>query len=525
MLVQEGQTQNPRRYGASDRLRGRIWASGRGRPLRALVATSFLVVAAGLVVTLQPEQASAASTTVLVSPSSDAYATKATPTGNHGQDTNLTIDSLSTDVKISYLRFDVSGIPVGAVIRTVTLQVTATNSTNTAAKVKSVGTGWTESTLTWNNRPPYTSSPAISSSPVNVVAGAVSFDVTSLVSGNGPAGIGLYQSGAASGDQVFSSKEGANPPRLAIVYDLGPSPSSPPPSSDPVVIAAGDIACDPSDPSYNGGLGTGKVCQQKATADVVQTLMGQSPIPSAVLSLGDQQYECGSLADFNAVYDPTWGRFKAITHPVPGNHEYKSSNPDAFGGTDCLKNAAGYYAYFANSAGDPSKGYYSFNLGSWHLIALNTSVGCGQVSCVQGAAQEQWLRADLTVNTQPCILAYWHQPRFSSKGDSTGTSAFWQDLYNFHADLVINGHIHGYERFAQMNPAGSPDPAGAREIIAGTGGEGPINFGTITRLGSEAKNGSTFGVLKLTLHPTSYDVVFVPVSGQTYTDSSTGTCH
>ena len=147
-------------------------------------------------------------------------------------------------------------------------------------------------------------------------------------------------------------------------------------------------------------------------------------------------------ADFNAYYAPTWGRHKSRTIPVIGNHEYQTGNP------------AGYYAYFGAAAGDPTKGYYSQNLGAWHVIVLNSN--CTIISCAAGSAQEQWLRADLAANPSLCTVAMWHHPRFSSgatHGNNPIVAAFWNALYDFNADLVLNGHDHDYERFARQNPA------------------------------------------------------------------------
>jgi hypothetical protein len=288
-------------------------------------------------------------------------------------------------------------------------------------------------------------------------------------------------------------------------------------SADPVIAAVGDIACDPASSSYNGGFGTSSSCRQRYTSDLVANA-GYS----AVLTLGDNQYECGGYNAFMQAYDSTWGRVRSITHPTLGNHEYVSG-----GGTDCdpTGHAGGYFAYFGSAAGDPSRGYYSFNLGSWHLIALNSN--CGVVSCTAGSPQEQWLRADLAANSATCTLAYWHHSRFSSDtiGDNTAVAPLWQALYDAGADLVLSGHSHEYERFAPQNPSGSRDDAsGIREIVAGTGGRNHSTFGTI-RPNSEVRNASTYGVLRLALHPASYDWQFFPEAGYTFADSGSTACH
>lgn len=211
------------------------------------------------------------------------------------------------------------------------------------------------------------------------------------------------------------------------------------------IAAAGDIACDPASGSFNGGLGVGLECRQRATSDL---LVGAGY--EAVLGLGDLQYEDGAFSKFGASYDPSWGRVKAVTHPAPGNHEYLTAG------------AAGYYQYFGAAAGDPAKGYYSFDLAGWHLIALNSN--CSAVGgCGAGSAQEQWLRADLAAHASAtCTLAYWHHPRFSSgehESDST-YQALWQALYDANADLVLVGHDHDYERFAPQRRAALSTPQG-----------------------------------------------------------------
>ena len=286
------------------------------------------------------------------------------------------------------------------------------------------------------------------------------------------------------------------------------------PYADPVIAAAGDIACSPTSSSFNGGLGTATACHQKYTAD----LLGLSTL-AGVLPLGDDQYEDGVLSAFLGSYDLTWGRFKGITYPTPGNHEYNTSG------------AAGYFDYFNGSgvadgrAGSRSQGYYSYDIGAWHLISLNSN--CTVVSCAPGSAQEQWLRADLAAHPALCTLAYWHHPRFSSgsHGDSPLVQPLWQALYDGNADIVLSGHDHLYERFAPQTPTGAADSArGIREFVVGTGGRSHYGFGT-PEPNSEMRNSNTFGILKLTLHAGSYDWAFVPEAGKTFTDFGSANCH
>jgi acid phosphatase type 7 len=264
--------------------------------------------------------------------------------------------------------------------------------------------------------------------------------------------------------------------------------SSPPPpsSSDPVIAGAGDIARDAND-----GEPTARLLDQIK--------------PTVVYTTGDNAYPDGTLAQYNAYYDPSWGRHKAKTKPTPGNHEYH------FAG------APGYFAYFS---GVPA--YYSYDLGSWHLIALNS-----EIPVSSGSTQEQWLRNDLAATTKPCILAYWHKPRFSSSsthGSTSSVGSLWNALYARRADVVLNGHDHVYERFAKQNPSGQADSQGIRQFTVGTGGASHYGFSTPLPT-SEVHNGNTFGVLKLTLHANGYDWQFVPVAGATFTDSGSNTCN
>jgi hypothetical protein len=294
---------------------------------------------------------------------------------------------------------------------------------------------------------------------------------------------------------------------------VAPLPS---PNTDPVVAAAGDIACDPSDPSFGGDLST--ECQQRATSDL---LVGGGF--ANVLPLGDNQYECGGFNAYLQSYDPTWGRVKSITRPVPGNHEYQTS-----GGTDCDPggNASGYFTYFGSAAGPPGEGYYSFDVGEWHVIALNSN--CSAVAgCDYGSPQEEWLRADLQSHSNACTLAYWHHPRFTSGsvGDDSSVAAFWEDLQSSGVDVVLNGHAHGYERFAPQDGAANYDPArGMREFVIGTGGDDFHAF-AISKPLSETREDDTFGVLTLTLHSTGYDWRFLPVVGRSFADSGSTSCH
>jgi acid phosphatase type 7 len=278
-----------------------------------------------------------------------------------------------------------------------------------------------------------------------------------------------------------------------------------------VIAAAGDVACDPSDQNYNGGAGTRSFCRQRDTA----TLLNQGGY-AAILPLGDEQYTDATLAKLNQVYDPTWGVTKPLHRPVPGNHEY------------LVDGAAGYYDYYGAQAGPRGKGYYSYDVGAWHVVALNGEAeGCPHVSCSSGSEQETWLRADLAAHPAQCTLAYWHVPKFSSTASANAPlfQTFWNDLYAAGVDVVLNGHFHNYERFAPQNASGAADPKGIREFVVGTGGKGLVGFEKNAMANSQVRNSNTYGVLQLTLHPGSYDWAFKPIAGQAFKDTGSTSCH
>ncbi|WP_051324687.1 metallophosphoesterase [Candidatus Solirubrobacter pratensis] len=285
--------------------------------------------------------------------------------------------------------------------------------------------------------------------------------------------------------------------------------------ADPVVLAVGDVACDPSDPNFNAGNGTATACRQKATSDLI---VGQAF--DAVLALGDQQYETGAFSAYQTVYDPTWGRFKATTYPIIGNHDGEAAT-----------SGDGYCQYFGaiahcNATGQQGgAAFYSFDLGTWHIVMLNSNCiavgGCGP-----GSPEYTWLQSDLAANPRSCTLAAWHHPRWSSGLGYNGSmmQPLWNLFYESGGDLVLSGHLHTYERFAPLNGAGVIDPTnGMRQFVVGTGGESFHDFG-VTAPGSEVRQNSTFGVLRLVLHPASYDWTFLPIAGSTFPDSGSQAC-
>jgi hypothetical protein len=280
--------------------------------------------------------------------------------------------------------------------------------------------------------------------------------------------------------------------------------------ADPMLAATGDIACAPGSIEYD------TACRQSATASLIADAH-----PSAVAPVGDIQYETGALAEFTGTgaFDDSWGELKPLMHPVPGNHEYTVS-----------PTASGYFEYFGSAAGPLGRGYYSYQLGKWHLIALNSA--CSDFECNNSefgrvtTAELRWLASDLAHARHRCILAYWHHPLFSSSaiGGEIGVAPLWRMLFRARADVVLNGHVHSYERFAQQDPNGRPTRNGIREFVVGTGGKSLLPFSSTHVLASQHRDGDDFGALLLTLRPNRYDWRFRTTRG-TVEDSGSTRCH
>ena len=281
----------------------------------------------------------------------------------------------------------------------------------------------------------------------------------------------------------------------ATLVALAPLGDHPAEASGVVMVGAGDI-------STCSGTGDG------ATARLLDGISG------TVFTTGDNVYDSGTRAEFAGCYGPSWGRHKARTRPVPGNHDYRTAG------------ASGYFDYFGAAAGSPDGGYYSYDRGAWHIVALNSM--CEEVGgCGPDSPMLTWLRQDLADNPAECTLAYFHHPLFSSgeHGNQPQSRPIWNALYAADADVIVNGHDHNYERFAPQTPGGVKAPAqGIREFVVGTGGKELRPFASV-KPNSQARNASAFGVLKLALGSDNYAWKFVSVAGRNYTDSGRGACH
>jgi hypothetical protein len=332
---------------------------------------------------------------------------------------------------------------------------------------------------------------------------------------------------AAGVTRAFVESAAAHPGRLGAKATVSPAP---------VIAAAGDIACDPLNPAFNGGRGsaTRHVCQQGAVAKLFE-----GNRLSAVLPLGDLQYECGRLDAFRKSYGESWGRFDSIAHPVLGNHEY--------GHTCGLDDPRPFFEYFGRAVKDAH--YYSYDIGTWHVVALDSEClfrGAPKWTtahwCGAGSRQEKWLRADLARHRNKCTLAYWHKPRFSSgvHGDNQQMSAIWNDLVAAHVDVVLSAHNHDYERFEPLGATPHVhrtskvdstyqdpvlDAGGIREFVVGTGGRSLDPFPHPPLTGEVVRNDTSFGALFLTLRPDGYDWRFEPTAGYSFSDSGSAQCH
>jgi hypothetical protein len=425
----------------------------------------------------------------------DAAVSAARPRANAGRLPALRVDA--APVERSYLRFRVRGLR--APVAEATLQLYALTSSRRGYRVHSVAAGdWREATIS------YAAAPALSG--VRGASGPfrartwTSVDVTPLIRGNSSVSLALTTT-ASSGIVLASREAAAHRPRLVVEPQAG----------EAVVVAVGDIACDPGSSSFNRGLGTSSACRQKYTADLVGRIA-----PAAVLNLGDAQYERGTLSRFGVSYDRSWGAFKAKTWAVAGGIH------DFYGGGD-------WYEYFGRRAGPAPYAPYSFDLAGWHVIVLNSQCSHARVGgCGRGSRQYAWLQADLAAHSTRCTVALWHNARWSSgrrHGTDDRTDAFIRALYSAGADIVLSAHDHLYERFAPQNPDGARDAArGLVQFVVGTGGKSLDSFGSIAA-NSEARSSGAYGVLKLTLRPTGYDWQFVAEARASFTDSGSARCH
>jgi Calcineurin-like phosphoesterase len=493
----------------------------------AMALAALLLATASL--TLAAPAAHAA--TITLSPVADSHVMADQPDANFGTATSLRIDG--SPISVAYLKFDVQGLtaaPTSATLKVVS-PVSSTTPINAKSVTDTIPT-WTETGVTYNHRPAVGGTVAsVTPSTTNAV---MSFDVTTLVRDNGLVSFAVDTTSATS--KSLPSRE--NPTvefRPQLVIDTGttstptptptltptPTPTATTPAGSTVIALAGDVACGTTETYYNGGDGTADKCRAKYTAGLINNMN-----PSRVFAMGDLQYNSGKLTDFNVSYQNSWGAFKSKSNPVVGNHEYGTSG------------AGGYFSYFGDAATPRQPGcrkdcdgYYSFNVAvgssNWHIAVINgecARIG-GGVGCAVGSPQYNWLKADLEANAATsCTAVLTHKPRWSSSSFYTAEIQPLVDLMGANkVDLLLAGHAHSYERFAPQTASGSASSTGIRQITVGTGGRDSQGFGTVLPNSVVRKN-KIFGVLKLTLEPTSYSWSYVADPTTPFSDSGSGSC-
>jgi hypothetical protein len=408
---------------------------------------------------------------------------EAKPNENNGNDDTLRSDGEGNGHQEAFIRFKVTGI--SGSVQSARIRIYVTTGSKDGPMVYATDPAWMESEMTWDTRPARTGA-ALDNKDRIEGQSWVDYDVTPAVTQDGDVSLVFV---ADSGDAlVFSSREGNNPPELEVaVGNAAPATSTAPPAaSAQVLVGSGDISMCDND-------------NDELTAQLLDN------IPGTVFTTGDNAYDAGSPRQYSDCYDPTWGRHKDRTRPVPGNHDYGTPG------------AEGYFQYFNNIPP-----YYAYDLGSWRIYALNSEIDVSDES-----AQVQWLREDLAANPRQCVLAYWHTPRWSSgavHGNDRTVRVLWRTFYEAGAELVLNGHEHSYERFVPMDGDGQPDPQGLREIVVGSGGRSLYGFDAPLPT-TDVRDNTSYGVLKLTLYDAGYDWEFIPAAGSTFTDKGSGTCH
>jgi hypothetical protein len=435
----------------------------------------------------------------------DAQVEEGNPTANAGTSPDLQVITIGGQSMESYIRFTVSGI-AGANYNVRLRVYSTTDRAENGPALYATDNHWSETEITWENRPVRAGS-EIGNQILVRRHSWVEYDVTALVTGDGTYSFVLV--GDSEEDLRFSSRESSNGPELVITPASTASGSVSQGAPIATLTAIPTATTDPDSVNQSSSdgvilVGAGDIASCEREQDELTAALVDE-IPGTVFTLGDNAYVDGSYTEYLNCYEPTWGRHKSRTKPIPGNHEYNTTG------------AAGYFQYFNNI---PS--YYAYDLGSWRIYALNSEIDVSASS-----PQVAWLVNDLAENPRQCVLAYWHKPRWSSgtnNGSEPALQTLWQILYDAGAELVITGHEHNYERFAEMDGSGTAVSEGLREIVVGTGGAGLYDFGTPLNA-SEVRDSSTFGVLKLTLNNTGYEWEFVPVLHSTFTDNGSDNCH
>lgn len=472
----------------------------------------------------------------------------------------------------TYVRFDVTG--VRETVTSAQLRLFVTDASPDGGHVYAVSNVWDERTVTWSNAPVIGGTEVATFGAVTLGAW-VTVDLASVIRGDGTYSFGIKS--LSTNSAIYGSRESGTPPELVISTGGPPPPvptagfvASPVSGSAPLAVAFIDtsagtptswswdfdadgtvdstsrnptkiyrtpgtysvrltvgnetgtnsavqadlitVSAGPATSLDDGVLvGAGDIASCGSTGDEL-TAAQIDGLPGIVFTAGDNVYETGTAAEFANCYEPSWGRHRPRTRPVVGNHEYETPG------------ATPYFAYFGSSAGVAGEGWYSYDVGQWHVIALNSN--CALIGgCEAGSPQATWLANDLAAHPAPCTVAYWHDPVFSSgsHGNNAEMASTWATLDAAGVDLVLAGHDHDYERFAPQTRNGVPDPNGIREIVIGTGGKSLVGFSTI-RPNSEVRSSSTYGVLRLDLRASGYVWEFLPTPAGGFADAGSAFC-
>ena len=433
-------------------------------------ASKVAAVAAAIAAAVVTATSAAAAPSRSFAAVADGYVSATSPRTSYGRARLLEVRA--RPAARAYLRFRLGGL--GGDVATAQLRVFVRRGRGTLQVRAVASRRWSERSLTFRRAPRLGRLIATA----RVGRGWRTFDVGRLVRAAGRVDLAVV---AAKGSVILASRESRSKPRLLV-------------TTAPVLLAAGDVAS----------------CSE--TGDTATAALLKLVPAATIAALGDLAYESGTAAEFANCYGPTWGVYKARTRPATGNHEYETVG------------AAGYFGYWGPAAGNAG-GYYSYGLGNWHVVVLNSN--CGFVACSAGSAQEAWLRADLAAHPAKCTLAYWHHPLFSSTPGTANPAVrpLWQALYDAGADVVVVGHAHNYQRFAPQSPSGAADPVrGIREFVVGTGGKARHLVGAPIP-NQQVANDATFGVLRLSMLGNGYRWRFVPVAGGVFRDAGSATCH
>ncbi len=482
-------------------------------PLRALVIAAIAATIVAVIVVVafpRDDKGPVRVATVEIAATADGHVDADAPETTNGSTRELRVDG-EPQVR-SYVRFDTETLTA----QRATLRIWASSPHSQGIDVHvATPTSWSEDNLTFSNAPAI--GERLASTGKFAAETWIDIDVTAALRDGSSVTLALASEHPTAA--AFASHEDpSHAPRLIVqAADRGgasavtdqSAPTVSALTGESVTVAAlGDVACDldrtPTNPTRSNPS-----CRQMEIGD----LIGEGGY-AAVLALGDLQYEDGTLEQFQQSYDPALGRFKPITFPVPGNHEYNTAG------------ASGYYDYFGDRAGDPATGYYSFDIGAWHVVALNSN--CAKVGgCEAGSAQQRWLRADLAANAQRCTIALTHHPRWvqGKYSDFDQLDDLYSTMMEFGVDVLLSGHDHSYQRFAPLDADREVDTErGIRQFVVGTGGKNHAS--TIVPGGPlEAADATSFGVLELQLNPTGYTWAFAPLDADGFVDAGNSACN